>query len=120
MSKKPLHIHRYKRHSYKTGTLIFFCTNGSCTHKIEVALALGKPNLCNVCGKEFNLDEYALRLSKPRCINCRKHKDGTPLVEKGSGNTTTVSSLMDRLRAATSGSSDEPSMAMAGDKDEIL
>lgn len=115
MSKKTNHIHKYKRRKYPTGTEFFFCCKPGqqCYHKIECSLALGKPCECWVCGKEFNLDEYAVRLAKPRCVNCRKHKDGTPLVPQAEEVTSSTVSLMDRLRAISGGDS-------AQDKEDIL
>lgn len=68
------HVHRLKRHVHKSGHAIFFCTLPDCTYKINVALALGKRAICWRCGKEFLLDEYALRLVKPHCEDCHKHK----------------------------------------------
>lgn len=71
MSKVRDHIHRLKKHKYKNGTPVFFCTN-NCSFKIEVPFALGMEALCNVCGDSFTMTEYTLKLAKPHCANCGK------------------------------------------------
>ncbi len=68
------HIHKLKRHKYKTGNEIFFCILPDCNFKIEAPLALGKRTLCNLCDAEMMLDKYTLKLNEPTCANCRKHK----------------------------------------------
>lgn len=64
------HVHRLKKHKYKNGTQIFFCTLPDCHYKIEVPLALGKESLCNICGEPFLMNEVALKLNSPHCRNC--------------------------------------------------
>lgn len=74
--KKVLkHTHRLKKHTHSNGEAVYFCTLGECEFKINVALALGKPFLCWRCGKPSILNEYALRLVKPHCLDCKKTKD---------------------------------------------
>ena len=68
------HTHKLKRKKYKTGNTIYFCTLPDCHYKIEVELALGKKSICNICGDEFIINEYTLRLAKPHCTNCGKVK----------------------------------------------
>ena len=68
------HVHKLKRHKYPTGNTVYFCTLPDCHFKVDVALALGKRNICNSCGEEFILDEYSIRLARPHCRNCGKQK----------------------------------------------
>lgn len=86
MSRVKDHIHRLKRHTYPNGTKVYFCTN-DCSYKIEAAFALGKVVECNICGVEFKMNEYAVKLAKPHCAGCGKYKtmvDGKPkFVQKG-------------------------------------
>ena len=81
MSKKKPHAHRLRRHTYKTGTSVYFCTLPDCYFKVECEAMLGKPALCNLCGDEFVMNEYHLKLKKPHCAKCNKIKvtrsDGT-------------------------------------------
>lgn len=74
MPKKQNHVHRLKKHRYPTGNAIFFCTLPDCHYKIEAPLALGKNTLCNICGSEFIINEYTLKLIKPHCLDCGKVK----------------------------------------------
>lgn len=67
------HIHKLKKHRYKTGVAIYFCIL-DCNFKVEAPLALGKEVLCNICGESFIMNEYSLKLSKPHCNNCGKVK----------------------------------------------
>lgn len=71
---KHQHVHKLRKHKYKTGNAVFFCTLPDCHYKIEVALALGKKSLCNICGDEFIMNEYTMKLIKPHCNNCGKVK----------------------------------------------
>lgn len=75
---KKSHPHRLKKHKYPTGNTIFFCTLPDCHFKIEAALALGKRAICNICGDEFIMNEYSLKLVKPHCPNCGKVKVKDP------------------------------------------
>lgn len=72
------HVHKFKRHTYETGSKIFFCTLPKCNKKTKVALALGKECICWRCGEPFILSEYSIRLVKPHCDDCHKSKDGVP------------------------------------------
>lgn len=74
MAKSPSHLHRLKRHKYPTGNAVFFCTLPDCHYKIDVPLALGKRSMCNICGNEFIMNEYTLKLAKPHCSDCGKVK----------------------------------------------
>src|SRR4030095_10636533 len=67
------HIHKLKRHVYSNGTKVYFCTN-NCSFKVDVALALGKEVLCNICNEPFFMNEYSIKLAKPHCGNCGKTK----------------------------------------------
>lgn len=74
MPVKEKHIHKLRRHKYKTGAYIFFCTLPDCHFKVANSLALGKRSLCWRCGEQFVLNEYSIRLAKPHCENCHKTK----------------------------------------------
>ena len=71
---KSNHIHRLKRHTYKSGNQIYFCVL-DCKYKISPALAVGKKSICNRCGQEFVLTEYSVRLARPHCDACHKPKE---------------------------------------------
>lgn len=75
--KRTDHVHKFKRHTYETGTKVFFCALPKCNKKLKVALALGKECICWRCGEVFILTEYSLRLVKPHCENCHKSKGGS-------------------------------------------
>lgn len=69
------HTHKLKRHTYKrTGNSIFFCTLPDCHYKIDAPLAVGKKAICNVCGDEFIMTEYSIKLIRPHCDKCSKIK----------------------------------------------
>ena len=76
MSKpvKDKHTHKLKRHIYKTGVAVYFCTLPDCHYKIDTALALGKRSICHTCNEEFIMNEYTVRLARPHCMNCSKQK----------------------------------------------
>ena len=106
------HIHRLKKHKYKTGIAVFFCTL-DCNYKVEVPFALGKETLCNICGEPFIMNEYTLKLIRPHCNNCgrkevkdvngKKHyvrKVNTQILANIANDETT--SLQERLKKVTS------------------
>ena len=68
------HTHKLKKVIYKSGNSSFFCVLPDCTFKINPVLALGKKTICWRCEKEFQLDEYKLRLVKPHCESCHRPK----------------------------------------------
>lgn len=76
----PEHIHKLKRHKYKNGTEVYFCTL-NCNFKVEVPVALGKLVICNICNEPFTMTEYTIKLARPHCSNCGKQRikneDGT-------------------------------------------
>ena len=67
--KTLTHVHKLRRHKYSTGNSIYFCTLPDCNFKMDVALSLGKRSLCNLCGNEFIMNEYSIKLAKPHCEN---------------------------------------------------
>ena len=73
--KSTEHICKLKRHTYETGTKVFFCTLPKCNKKLKVGLALGKECICWRCGNKFELNEYSIRLAKPHCEDCHKSKN---------------------------------------------
>jgi ssDNA-binding Zn-finger/Zn-ribbon topoisomerase 1 len=119
MSKAGKHVHKLKRHRYeKTGNSVYFCTLPDCHFKIDVALALGKRAVCNLCGSEFIMNEYTIKLAIPHCDSCSKRKvtgiDGKkhyvrpntlPIISSIAEENT--EDLRSRLNSATSISSDE-------------
>ena len=80
-AQKLSHCCKWKRHTYETGTKIFFCTLPKCNKKLKIGLALGKESLCWRCGEVFILNEYSVRLARPHCENCHKSKN---LIDKTS------------------------------------
>lgn len=72
MPKQQSHIHRLRKHRYPSGNAIFFCTLPDCHYKIDAPLALGKVSICNICGNDFIMNEYTLKLVKPHCLDCGK------------------------------------------------
>jgi hypothetical protein len=71
---KQTHTHKLRRHRYPSGNAVFFCTLPECHYKIDVPLALGKRTICNICGEEFIINEYTIKLAKPHCLDCGKVK----------------------------------------------
>lgn len=92
MPKTTAHVHKLKKHKYKTGNTVFFCTLPDCHFKIDAPLALGKRALCNICSGEFIMNEYALKLIKPHCEKCGRVK-----VKDATGNTRYVKKASNRI-----------------------
>lgn len=89
---KKNHTHRFRRHTYKSGNKVYFCTL-DCTFKIDCQLALGQATICNICGQPFIMSEYALKLKLPHCDKCSKRK-----IVDSEGNTRFVrSNLVDEV-----------------------
>lgn len=118
MPKAASHTHRLKRHTYSTGTRIYFCTLPDCYFKIAPELALGKKSICNRCGNEFIMNKYAITLEKPHCENCHIYKsdkakrrsdkkkritDNMPNAVISRAAKSTVDDLRERLNQAASG-----------------
>lgn len=72
MTKK--HAHKLRRLTYKTGTSIYFCTLPDCFFKVQCEVMLGKKAACNLCGDEFVMNEYQIKLKSPHCMRCSKIK----------------------------------------------
>lgn len=70
---KKNHTHKFRRHTYKSGNKVYFCTL-NCSFKIECALALGHECICNLCGIPFTMSEYTVKLKLPHCDSCSKRK----------------------------------------------
>lgn len=68
------HIHKLKKHKYKSGNTVFHCILPDCYFKVETALALGKEAICNICGESFIMSEYSIRLTRPHCANCGRRE----------------------------------------------
>lgn len=71
---KQNHIHKLKKHQFKSGNAFFFCTLPDCNFKMNPALSLGKRAICWRCNQSFILNEYSIRLVKPHCEACHKPK----------------------------------------------
>lgn len=71
----PKHTHKFRRHTYETGGVIYFCVLPDCSVKIKPALTLGKRAICWRCEEEFIMTEYTIKLAKPHCGNCHKPKN---------------------------------------------
>ena len=72
--QKNNHIHQFKRDTYSTGKKFYYCVNGNCTFKIDVRHSLGKFVLCSSCGDKFQMNEYSIRMAKPKCMDCIKRR----------------------------------------------
>lgn len=70
--KKPAnHTHRYERVVMgKNNYVAFKCNLPTCPHYVSEALVAGKLSICNRCGGTFILDNRAMKLVKPHCIDC--------------------------------------------------
>jgi len=112
------HIHKLRKHTYKTGIKIFFCTLIDCHYKVEAPLAIGKESICNICGNPFIMNEYTIKLTKPHCTGCGKvaivsasgkksyvRKQSTHVLAAVAENTT--ENLRSRLQMATNSSNKE-------------
>lgn len=108
------HAHKYRRHRYKTGNVVFFCALPDCSVKVTPALTLGKKAVCWRCEKEFIMNDYSIRLARPHCDACHnpKLKELLPDVPDNIGSpmitipvetpaSTITTSLRDRLSVAT-------------------
>lgn len=81
---KVSHIHKLKRHTYKSGNQVYFCTLPDCNFKLGVEFALGKVSICWRCEEPFRMNEYSIRLAKPHCEKCHGTKSAVPVI-KSSG-----------------------------------
>lgn len=84
MSKKPDHIHRYKKVNL-SGTpgkkyLVYKCLEPTCMHYLPLHLALGKACICSRCNDVMIISKETLTGSNsgaqlfPHCANCIKRK----------------------------------------------
>ena|SRR6187455_475317 len=118
---KTEHVHKYKRHTFKSGNEVYFCALPDCNKKIAPAFALGKKCICWRCGNEFILTDYSIRLARPHCDVCHRPKNGIiheepPMTLKESleimethdaPSLNPLSSLSQRLAALSQASDDE-------------
>ncbi len=112
------HFHKFRRHTYKNKTQVYFCVN-DCDYKVDVGMALGKKSLCNICGNEFIMNEYTIKLARPHCTACGKVKvtdlDGKdrfvnkarPTAAIAEMGKTAVSSLKERMSRVVTMEKDE-------------
>ena len=107
---KSNHVHKFKKHAYKTGNKVYFCALPDCLFKIAVELSLGKRCVCWRCGETFIMTSYSLRLSEPHCSACHKMKPGSKIKDNPVMPTTaehTVNDLASRLQLLTRESGSE-------------
>lgn len=76
MATVQKHIHKIKKHTYRSGNETYFCVD-DCSYKVTPALSLGKTVVCWRCNESFKMDDYSLRLVKPHCTSCHKSKGTT-------------------------------------------
>lgn len=112
------HIHQFKRHTYKrSGSHVFFCVDDTCKYKIDPKMALGKLCICWRCGEEFKLNEIALRLVKPHCMNCNRPKDGSKPKPRS---TDSAGDLKSRLVSLSRADGPKIEMDSISDSDDLL
>lgn len=90
------HVHKLKRHKFKSGNVTYFCVL-DCSYKVSPAFAIGKSTICNICGDTFIMNEYSVRLAKPHCSSC--HKPKHPIQQSTIQPIRETASLLDRLHA---------------------
>lgn len=111
------HLHKLKRHTYATGSKIYFCVN-NCSYRVDIELSLGKIVECWRCGNAFTMNVYSSTLEKPHCDACHKYRNEVrtkgkkkpvqPLTQIASlVSDSIVGSLENRLHSLTT-SSDKP------------
>lgn len=61
------HIHAYQKVNGKPN--LYRCKHPDCNHFMDKKLLLGKRSMC-ICGKDFILGHYELRLKNPHCKEC--------------------------------------------------
>lgn len=110
------HIHRLRRHKYANGSKVFFCTL-DCSFKIDTGLSLGAVVICNICGNQFEMNEYSIKLAKPHCNACGKIKvtdaEGKPrFINKGRS----TEAIADMGKAAVSSMRDRMSRVVTMEK----
>lgn len=83
--KLPKHIHIYRRVNivpswksklpethkhYRPKREVFVCQAPLCKARLDINVAVGKVNECNVCHRPFILDNETVSRAKPRCREC--------------------------------------------------
>lgn len=71
---KVKHIHQYQAVTLGKNYRVYRCVRPDCSHYLPARLVFGKRSLCNRCGKEIEMDNFALSLDKPHCVTCTKKK----------------------------------------------
>lgn len=71
------HVHTYIRsHRTKSSNrVIYKCSHPNCYHTAFADMLEGKASICNQCKDTFMLSNYDLRMSRPKCNNCKETKD---------------------------------------------
>ena len=77
MSKKPTHLHKYKRVFPwgKGKSPVYKCMVPGCAHYIVPGLLMGKICECWRCGSAMVIGKYASTLVKPHCNDCIERMD---------------------------------------------
>lgn len=77
MSKRILHLHKYKKVNLGNNYLVFKCIKPDCSHYIRMDLVEGKLCECNRCGEPMMMNKISMQLTKPHCTECTKRKAQT-------------------------------------------
>lgn len=67
MSKKKAHLHTLKRD--RKNPELYLCADPDCYYRIQKRYLQGKRVRC-ICGAEFILTSYDLKLAIPKCPSC--------------------------------------------------
>lgn len=71
-SKNRKHVHKYRKVEI-SGDMIWACGAPECQHHMPHHmrnLIPGKKSICWSCGNEMILDERAMKLDMPICVEC--------------------------------------------------
>jgi hypothetical protein len=73
-SKSNLHVHKYLRHTFKSGYVVYKCMLPGCSHYIDAALVAGKQTICWRCGAVclIPIRDVDNQLKRPHCLSCTK------------------------------------------------
>lgn len=82
-----------------------------------MGLTIGKRTNCNVCGKTFEMNEYSIRLARPRCMNCIQRK---PKTKETSSVTSDLRSRLRKSADILSDNTNEATREDTPDDDEDL
>lgn len=72
MTKKPGHLHIYKRVKLGKNYLVYKCQVPGCAHYRQVELCENARIACYICKQEMVLTKDKMELAKPHCDSCTK------------------------------------------------